>query len=102
MKRRIVDKDDEGNTLESYDSIAKPIKMNVQPAGGKAIAEIYGERMTYMKACKYQGDALVEGVNENDGICLNVGLTEEPDYKVVSIHTYSTHKNVLLERRLGR
>ncbi|OJG27957.1 hypothetical protein RU98_GL002166 [Enterococcus caccae] len=72
--------------------------MTVQAAGGQVAAAMYGKRLKYIKSCKYQGNELVEGKNEHDGICLKVSKTSEPDYQITSIQTFSTHLNVTLER----
>lgn len=67
LKRWQEIEDDEGNSREGYDPVATPIKMNVQSAGGYLNATIYGQRLPYIKDCKYQGE--VE-LHEKDGICL--------------------------------
>mgnify|MGYP001475996997 CR=1 FL=1 len=53
----------------------------------------------YIKSCKYQGNVLNENESENWGVCLNVAKTVEPDYLINQIQTYSTHKNITLEKR---
>ncbi len=55
-----------------------------------------------MKACKYQGDTINEAQNELDGVCVYVGKDEEPDFTIKSIQTFSTHKNIMLERNDNR
>lgn len=126
LKRWKEVEDDEGNSREGYESLATPIKMNVQSAGGYLNATIYGQRVPYIKDCKYQGE--VE-LHEKDGICLyrkvltieeieklgysligyaGVGYATlnseiikpdiKPDYKIISIQPYSTHLNVKLEK----
>ncbi|MER2110050.1 MAG: hypothetical protein ABS889_03850 [Desemzia incerta] len=67
LKRFKVIEDDEGNSREGFEPIAIPIKMNVQSASGILNATIYGQRLAYIKDCKYQGK--IE-LNEKDGICL--------------------------------
>lgn len=98
LKKRSVTKDNEGNDIVSFSSEYKELQMNVQNAGGSIMATIYGERLPYIKACKYQGDDIKEGQNENDGICLYVGKEEDPDFQIKSIQTFSKHSNVTLER----
>jgi hypothetical protein len=89
--------DDEGNTQKGWgDPVA--VKLNVQPASGQLNASLYGERLRYMKALKYQGDALVENRDEGAGFCVDVDKEDDPDYVIVSINTYATHKNLLIER----
>ncbi|MGM0214966.1 hypothetical protein [Enterococcus sp. AZ109] len=98
LKKRIVKTDDEGNSIHVYSKARTQFKMNVQSAGGKVAAEIYGERLPYMKACKYQGNILAEGKNEGDGVCVFADKDSEPDFKIVAIQTFSQHLNVTLER----
>lgn len=89
--------DEEGNDQVNYlTPIA--IEMNVQSASGAVNATIYGSKLSSMKSCKYQGDELKEGRDENSGICVYVGPDEVPDYKITSIQPFSTHMNVMLER----
>ncbi|WP_205272309.1 hypothetical protein [Lactococcus taiwanensis] len=89
--------DDEGNDQVNY---LAPIalEMNVQSASGAVNATIYGSKLSSMKACKYQGNELKEGRDENSGICLYVGKDSSPDYRIKSIQAFSTHINVMLER----
>lgn len=89
--------DEEGNDQVNYlDPIA--LEMNVQSASGAVNATIYGSKLSSMKSCKYQGDELKEGRDENSGICLYVDKDSHPDYKITSIQPFSTHINVMLER----
>lgn len=90
--------DGRGNSNESYSEQSIEVKMTVQSAGGQLAASIYGERLPYIKSCKYQGDLIKEGQNEKDGICLYVDKEKDPDFKIIAIQTYSTHVNVTLER----
>lgn len=98
LKKHYVNQDDESNDIVSYDDEPIKLEMTVQAAGGQVAATMYGKRLKYIKSCKYQGDDLVEGKNEHDGICLKVPKESEPDYQIVSIQTFSTHLNVTLER----
>lgn len=89
--------DEEGNDQVIYlDPIA--LEMNVQSASGSVNATLYGAKLSSMKSCKYQGDELKEGRDENSGICLYVGKDSNPDYRIKSIQPFSTHINVMLER----
>lgn len=72
--------------------------MNVQSAGGTLNAQLYGSKLPYMKSCKYQGDQIIEGENELDGLCVYVDSSEEPDYKIITSQSYSTHVNIMIER----
>lgn len=98
LKARIITRDEEGDKTISYSSNAEPLRMNVQSAGGVVNAQIYGGRLPYIKTCKYQGDGLMPGKNEKDGICLYVDSASEPDYEILSIEPFSEHLNVKLEK----
>lgn len=89
--------DDEGNPIKGWGT-AVEFQANVQPASGRLSTQMYGERVTYMKSLKYQGDLFVEAKNEGDGVCVNVAADHDPDYRIVSIETWSTHQNILIER----
>lgn len=99
LKKRIPTPDDEGNDIISFSEELEELQMNVQSAGGQVMAQIYGESLPYIKACKYQGNLLKAGVNELDGVCVDVSADDEPDYEIVAIQTYSTHLNITLKKR---
>lgn len=98
LKERISAEDDEANVLTQYSAKYTGFEMNVQSAGGKIAVEIYGERLPYIKSCKYQGTLINEGKNEGDGVCVFVDRNESPDFKIISIQEFSEHKNIMLER----
>ena len=100
LKKRSVIRDEEGEKITVYGPNAIPLEMNVQSAGGLVAAQLYGEQLPYMKHCKYQGDQLISGQNEEDGICLYVDQSEEPDYTIKSIQPFRTHLNVTLKKRV--
>lgn len=85
-----------GEKIEYIDP--KPIRMDIQPAEGVVMAQIYGNKLNTVKTCKYIGTDIVEGRNELDGVCIFVGKDEKPDFHITSIKTYSQHTNVILER----
>lgn len=97
LRKRIVGRDDELNETISYGDGQK-LLMNVQPASGQVTAELYGDRLRYFVNAKYVGNAIKENCNELDGICLNAGPSDDPDYRIVSIYTYKNHLNIILER----
>lgn len=99
LKHREVSSDDEANDVVTYPGEAIELRMNVQSAGGQEMAQIYGKSLPYIKSCKYQGDLLKVGENENDGICVEVSKDSEPDYEIISIQPFSTHLNVTLKKR---
>lgn len=98
LKKKIVDKDDEGNDVVSFSDNFTEIDMNIQSAGGSISASMYGEKLPYIKSCKYQGDDIEENRNEGDGICYKVSKDDSSDFRIKSIQTTSTHLNVTLER----
>ena len=63
-----------------------PIKATIWPASGKVQAEMYGERLAYIKNMEYEGK---ETMQEGDGICVFVDPESDPDYKIISIKEYS-------------
>lgn len=95
LKRWEEIEDDEGNSVKGYSDVAIELKMNVQSAGGQKAATLYGSELPYVKACKYQGEVVIQ---EKDGICLYINQTEKPDYEVISVQPFSTHLNVTLKR----
>lgn len=99
LKKRLVEEDNEGNDNVSFSDKPIELTMNVQSAGGQVAATIYGERLPYIKSCKYQGELIKPKRNENDGICLYVESAQEPDFFIKSIQPFSTHLNVTLEMR---
>lgn len=96
-RARLTVYDDEGNSEKKWGP-ATALSVNIQPASGRLNFELYGARLAYMKNIKYQGTALVENHDEGTGLCIDVGEDEDPDYVIVSINTFATHKNVLIER----
>lgn len=102
LKKRKIELDEEATEIVTYPYDPIELRMNVQAASGTANAQIYGSKLESMKACKYQGDLINEGQNELDGICVYIGKDEEPDFTIKSIQTFSTHKNIMLERNDNR
>ncbi|MCP9358510.1 hypothetical protein KBX49_11130 [Liquorilactobacillus satsumensis] len=99
LREPINGQDDEGNIIKNGWGNSTTIKMNVQSAGGTVNAQIWGKDLKYIKSCKYQGNLINEGQQENWGICLHVAKDAEPDYLINSIQTFSDHKNITLEKR---
>ncbi|EOH79262.1 hypothetical protein [Enterococcus casseliflavus] len=102
LKKRKVTHDEEAEEIITYPFDPIELSMNVQAASGTVNAQIYGSKLETMKACKYQGDTINEAQNELDGVCVYVGKDEEPDFTIKSIQTFSTHKNIMLERNDNR
>lgn len=103
LRKRQPQKDSEGGTYTSYGE-AVPFEGEVWPAGGKVQAEMYGERLSYIRNLKVEGNYSVttdekgkvhyvypDGMDiaESDGICIDVPPdAETPDYKIISIKPY--------------
>lgn len=94
LRRRQPGKDKEGGSIADY-AEAVPIEAAIWAAGGKIQAEMYGERLAYMKNMHYEGN---ETMQEGDGICVNVGPEDPPDYKVVAINDDFIPTQITLER----
>lgn len=98
LKKHTTVRDEDGEKISVYLPSALELKMNVQSAGGSIAVQQYGDKLPYMKSCKYQGDKLIPGANERDGICLYVSKDDDPDYEIISIQPYRNHLNVMLEK----
>ena len=102
LKTAIPQKDKELNTYVVY---GEPIAFSgeVWPASGKVQAEMYGERLSYIRNVKVGGTYVTvtgpEGrthyvypsgldIIENDGLCLYVDSDAKPDYRIISIKPY--------------
>ncbi len=94
MRRRVIKKNSEGGDVEAY-AEAIEIEATIWQASGKVQAEMYGERLAYMKNMEYEG---AETITEGDGICVNVPGDEDPDYKVTSKNADHSPIIFLLER----
>lgn len=94
LKKKIVIEDDEGGKYPGYSEESIEIQANIYPASGKLQAEIYGERLNYILNMLYDGQ---ENLNEGDGICVYSTKDSKPDYKIISIKTYS-HLFIELEK----
>lgn len=94
LKRRIPKRTSEGSSYTEY-AEAVEIQAIIWPAGGKVQAEMYGERLSYIKNMEYGG---VETMQEGDGICVFVSPDEKPDYKIISIQPEYNPKRMELEK----
>ena len=81
LRKKKVDTNSEGGRDVSY-SEAVEIEAIIWPAGGKVQAQMYGEKLAYIKSMEYAGP---ETLKEGDGICVFVGPEAKPDYKIISI-----------------
>ena len=99
LRPRIVEKDSEGNTSETFGT-AVEWTGEVWQASGRVQAEMYGEKLPYIRNIKIQGDYTVSvggngipryvfseslAISEKDGLCIDCGKDEGPDYQVISI-----------------
>ena len=96
LRRYIPSKDNEGNVIETYDDAIEDMAI-IWPASGRTQAMTYGLRLNYMINLNYYGALEMK---ENDGLCINVEKTEEPDYKIVSIREYPKFKVIEAEKRI--
>lgn len=94
LRRRKTGKDKEGGSIVNYEE-AIPIEAAIWAAGGKVQAEMYGERLAYMKNMHYEG---TESMQEGDGICVDAGPEDTPDYKIVAINDDFIPAQITLER----
>lgn len=102
LKKRKPLKDAQGGTYEDY---GPPAVFHGEswPAGGKVQAELYGERLSYIRNVKIQGEYRIMtddksrvhyifenglDVMEMDGICLYVPGDVKPDYKIIAVKPY--------------
>lgn len=100
-RRAVQVKDNEGNSYTEYGE-AKPVTAEIWPAGGKLQAEMYGQRLPYIRNCRLDGEYKTQTdekgrvsylfgaqpIREGDGICLDVPEESDPDYKIIAIRPY--------------
>ena len=101
-RKRIVEKDSEGSTRETYGT-ASSFEGESWPASGKVQAQQYGQRLNYIRNLRISGKYEIKpdekgrlhyilengtDIQESDGICLFVGSDREPDYKIICIKPY--------------
>lgn len=104
LRRKTVTKDNEGVPVMAWGE-ATQIEAETWPAGGQLQVQTYGDRVNYMKNVKVKGSyAIVKEGNhmayqfatftlcEGDGLCIDVGASESPDYKIISIRPYKPLK----------
>jgi hypothetical protein len=93
LKRRQTGRNAEGGYVESW---ADPVTIQATTwqASGRAQAEMYGERLAYMRNMEYEG---AEVIKENDGICVFVSADADPDYRVIAVNADYKPVRYLLE-----
>lgn len=102
LRKAFTVKDGEGNTSTDYDK-AITFQGESWPAGGKVQAELYGNRLSYIRNVKVNGKYVIKpdekgmlhyifengmDIIENDGVCLYVSADMTPDYRIISIKPY--------------
>ncbi|WP_438312227.1 hypothetical protein [Sporosarcina sp. FA9] len=95
VKRRIIVTEPDGTTSEEMDPVGHVIRANVQPAGGRTLIEMYGERLAYMLTAYVETNT---DILESDGACIYVKPNATPDYKVIAIRRWNTHYVVDFEK----
>lgn len=90
VKKRVSVKEPDGTVYEDWGN-ERTIKADIQPAGGKLMAEMYGERLAYMKVAYIE---LNTDLKETDGVFFD----DNSIYKVVAVQVWNTHKVAHLER----
>ena len=87
--------DKEGSTYDGY-SEPTSIKATIWPASGQVQAMQYGQKLAYIMNMIVEAD---ESISENDGIHVyQLDVSKDPDYKVISIQSFSGHKVIQLEK----
>ena len=101
-KKRSVKKDNESGTYEEYGA-ALSFRGEAWPASGKVQAQMYGEKLSYIRNVKIEGKYILVtddkgkvhyvfpgglDIAESDGLCLYVPKESDPDYKIISIKPY--------------
>lgn len=100
LRTRTTVKGAECNTYEVYED-AVPFRGEVWAAGGRVQAELYGEKLSYIRNVRVEGRYVIttdrsgivhyvypDGLDivESDGVCLYTAPDQPPDYKVISIN----------------
>lgn len=97
LRKRQVNKNAEGGDVVSW-APAVEIKATIWQAGGAVQAQQYGEHLSYIKNMEYHG---TEELRENDGICVDVEGTDNPDYIIKSINRDADPLVITLEKSHG-
>lgn len=97
LRKRGVGKNSEGGDVISW-AAAIPIEATIWHAGGAVQAQQYGEHLSYIKNMEYHG---TEKLSENDGMCVDVEGTKNPDYIIKSINRDVDPMVITLEKSHG-
>lgn len=93
VKNRTTITEPDGTTYEDW-ADDKVIYANISPAGGKLMAEVYGERLSYMLSAQFPAGT---DIKESDAICYK---SDNPNYKVIALRPWSGHIVGDLERMI--
>lgn len=85
----------DGTTYSGWIDDSAIIHANVQPAAGKMLVEMYGERLAYMKVAYSEK---TNGAIEGDGVYIYAAANQEPDYKIIAIRPWGSHYVMDLEK----
>lgn len=80
--KRVVNKDNEGNRIVTYDKKSS-IRADIHYISGQLQATMYGEKLQYMLEMICNSD---EDIQESDAIAVD---SDKPNYKVVTIKHYN-------------
>lgn len=97
LRRHYTSKDSEGNVVDCYEKGIQD-KAIIWPAGGRIQSQIYGIRVNSILNMNYYGS---HEIHENDGICIDNGIDDLPDYRVVSVRKYSKFTKIEIEKRVS-
>lgn len=102
LRSRVPGKDSEGSAYAEY-APPFPFPGEIWSGNGKVQAEIYGEKLSYVRNVRIDGAYVIttdmDGIThyvypdgldlvESDGLCLYVDPDAAPDYKINAIKPY--------------
>lgn len=90
---RVSTSQPDGTTFATWQTPGRIIRANIQPAGGRLMAEMYGQRLANMLTLYAE---LGTQLSVTDGVC--VEGAEEPNYQVVAVRQWGSHLVADLER----
>ena len=96
LRKSRTRKNNEGTVTEYFEAAVED-KAIIWQASGSVQAELYGLRLTNILNINYYGALEIV---ENDGLCINVGANDEPDYKVISVKKYPKFRLIEAEKRI--